>query len=65
MKVKKLGIEWGAAFEEAQPIKITSMNGEDSIIVYEREGYGLTIDLGHVSFNVSAGKDGITIDVNK
>lgn len=23
MKVQKLGIEWGAAFEEAQPVLIT------------------------------------------
>ena len=41
MKVKKLGLEWGAAFEEATPVQIT--HGEAEIIVYVTEGGELCV----------------------
>lgn len=44
MKLKKLGIEWGAAFEEAQPLQITSQSGEVVLVIYEREDGKLALE---------------------
>lgn len=35
MKVKKLGLEWGAAHEEAQPVKVSHGTQEIEIFVSE------------------------------
>ena len=42
MKLKRLGIEWGAAYHEAQPVQVTSRNG-DTFVMFEREGFGIDI----------------------
>lgn len=39
--IKKLGLEWGAAFEEATPVQIT--HGEAEILVYVTEGNDLCV----------------------
>ena len=41
MKVEHLGIEWGGAYELAQPIKITHHGRE--ILVYVKEGHDLVV----------------------
>ena len=50
MKVQKLGIEWGAAFEEAQPVRITHGDAELIVFVSERlqELHGVGYYLGAV-----------------
>ena len=35
MKLKLLGLEWGAAYEEAQPVQIT--HGQAEVVVYVTE----------------------------
>ena len=41
MKIKKLGLEWGAAFEDASPIRIT--HNEAEVIIYITESGNLCI----------------------
>ena len=41
MKIKKLGLEWGAAFEEASPIQI--IHGNVKIVVHVTESGDLCI----------------------
>jgi hypothetical protein len=43
MKVQKLGIEWGAAFEEARPIRISHYGRE--IVVFVNENHDLVVEL--------------------
>lgn len=43
MKIKKLGIEWGAAYQDAQPISI-SHDGQE-IIVFITERGDIQIDM--------------------
>lgn len=46
MKLRKLGLEWGAAFGEAKPLLITSAFFERTqILVWEREGGGLEVEI--------------------
>lgn len=42
MKLKRLGIEWGAAFE--QPIRISSNSGAVVLVIYEREDGNLALE---------------------
>lgn len=41
MQVKKLGIEWGAAYEEAQPIEVS--NGSAKVLIFVSESGDLVI----------------------
>lgn len=41
MKIKRLGLEWGAAHEEAHPVSIT--HGDAQVTVYVSEGGDLVI----------------------
>ena len=43
MRVVKLGIEWGAAYEEAQPIAIRHAGVQ--IIIYTKENGDIEIEL--------------------
>ena len=52
MKVKKLGIEWGAAFEEAQPVQITQ--GEAMIVVYVSEKGELVVRTQNSDWRVTS-----------
>ena len=52
MKVKKLGIEWGAAFEEAQPVQITQ--GEAMIVVYVSEKGELVVRTQNSGWRVTS-----------
>lgn len=52
MKVKKLGLEWGAAFEEATPIQITQ--GEAEVIVYVTEGGDLCVQTVRANWRLSS-----------
>ena len=42
LKMQKLGIEWGAAYEEAQPHKITTSNSD--CVIFESEKGRLIIE---------------------
>lgn len=42
MNIKKLGIEWGAAYQEAQPIAVRTPNAR--LVMYEAEGGELVIE---------------------
>lgn len=44
MRVKRLGIEWGAAYDVAHPILITSASGGQALI-YEAEGGDLVVEV--------------------
>lgn len=44
MKLTKLGIEWGPAFTEAQPVRITSRSGAVVAVIYEREDGNIAIE---------------------
>ena len=41
MKITKLGLDWGAAYEEATPIRIT--HGDSVIEVYASENHRLVV----------------------
>lgn len=56
MKVKKLGLEWGAAFEEATPVQIT--HGEAEIIVYVTEGGDLCVQTVRADWQLSSHNGG-------
>jgi hypothetical protein len=43
MKIKKLGIEWGAAYQEAQPISIS--HDEQEIFVFITDRGDIQIDM--------------------
>ena len=44
LKIKRLGIDWGAAHEEATPVRISS-NDAAEIEVYQNEGGDICIEL--------------------
>ena len=52
LKVKRLGLDWGAAYTEATPMEIQSDFDEQTIQIYEAEGGGIVIELGYNNFNV-------------
>ena len=56
MKVKKLGLEWGAAFEEATPIQIT--HNEAEVIVYVTEGGDLCVQTVRADWQLSSHNGG-------
>ena len=63
MKVTKLGLEWGAAFEEATPIRIT--HGEHCIEVFVSENHTLIVQAYHAqarSFTARDGRTGLEIE---
>lgn len=43
MKVKKLGLDWGAAYEEAEPIRIS--HGDVEITVFVSESGDLIVEM--------------------
>lgn len=46
MKLRRMGLEWGAAYDAAQPLLITSdFHPHTQILVYERENGGLTVEI--------------------
>lgn len=56
MKVKKLGIEWGAAYEEAQP-HIVTHEDSDGFEFYVNERHEIVLDLP-VKFEVAVRHNG-------
>lgn len=57
MKLKKLGIEWGAAFEEAQPHRITAADGETTVEVFQTETGDIAFEFTN-NFLVQHTRDG-------
>ena len=43
MKVKRLGIEWGAAFEDAEPIEVSYQGAQFQSFI--SEGHDLVVEL--------------------
>lgn len=43
MKVQKLGLDWGAAYEEAAPVRISHVGAE--ITAFVNSTGGITVDL--------------------
>ena len=56
MKIKKLGLAWGAAFEEATPIQITHDGAE--VIVYVTERGDLCVHTVRSSWQLSSHNGG-------
>lgn len=48
MKIKKLGIEWGAAFEEAQPLRLINENAVATI--WQDENGAIIIQTHDISY---------------
>lgn len=56
MKVRKLGVEWGAAFEKAQPVRIT--HGDANLIVFVSEKGDLIVQTVHANWHLTSDRDG-------
>lgn len=56
MKITKLGIEWGAAYEEATPIRIT--HGDSVIEVYVSERHQLVVQAFDARVTTFTARDG-------
>jgi len=58
MKVTRLGLEWGAAFEEATPIRIT--HGEHCIEVFVSERHTLIVRAYYATAQIFTDREGRT-----
>lgn len=63
MKVKKLGISWGAAYVEAQPFMVTDDEGNEYFTCYvnERQECCIVLPAGPVVLSPAADKLTLTI----
>lgn len=59
MKIQKLGIEWGAAHEEAQPVLIS--HGDARVEIYVTEGNDLMVKIRGNGYQLAADDYGATI----
>ena len=52
MKIKRLQMEFGPAWEEAQPVRIT--HGDASILIYLRNGTELVVETERADWKVQS-----------
>ena len=57
MKIKKLGIEWGSAFEEAQPVELSHYGRKVLVFVDSNHDLVVQVDSGATIHHTCEGFD--------